>query len=58
MRKLKFLGFDYQVVSNGQSVLVFNDEKSARSYAEKYFKGTSVMILPIAVFTYDEGGKA
>jgi len=55
VKQLVFDDFVYQVICNGQAILVFGDEEAARQYVKDHLVGSEVMILPIAVFDYDGG---
>ena len=55
MKKLVHTGFVYQIIANGQSIIVMEDEAEASSYAEEHLRGAEVLILPIAIFNYTEG---
>lgn len=58
MKKLIFDDFVYQIICNGQSIIVCGDEDAARQYVEDHLKSCGeVMILPISVFDYAEGGE-
>lgn len=57
MKALVFDDFVYQVVCNGQAVLVLGEETAAREYVKEHLTGCEVMILPIAVFDYAEEGE-
>jgi len=56
VKELVFDDFVFQVVCNGQAVIVIGDETAAQQYVADHLKGCEVMILPIAVFDYTERG--
>jgi len=51
-KKLEFKCLCFQVQVDGQLVQVLDDRTAANSYAEKFYKGYAVVIIPIPVFTY------
>jgi len=52
MKQLTFVRFAYQIVANGQPVLVFDCHADATNYVTEHLKGAEVIILPVAVFAY------
>jgi hypothetical protein len=51
-KELKFIRQDFQVQADGQLVQVLDTRENAITYAELYYKGHSVAIVPIPVFTF------
>ena len=46
----EFKMFVYQVIVEGNPVLVFDDHIGAKKFVEKSFANANVVILPIGVF--------
>ena len=51
-RKLEFDHQAFQVLVDGSLVQVLADRDQANAYAEKFYKGYSVIIVPIPIFSY------
>ena len=47
-------GFVYQVLTEGQLVIVMADHEDAVDYIEDYMRGSASIILPVPVFKYDK----
>jgi len=55
-KQLVLKGFVYQIVMDGNSILVIDNKEDAEKYIKTmHARGASIYLLPIAVFTYKEG---